>query len=386
MQDSDFLIQALKQSFMHPIIHSANGVSMTDYTALTDCLRFCDDRHALLLPYAFPTDNLKKYSSTSLQAANRRRNPQLYEEYEAYKHDLSENIVLPNDFPQISEARKILELPEVNRQSAQKKRVAATLFPSVFGEKLKAIHDEYATDIRRGEELLLKNKNTYDFSLISDFASAYKKIIRGFNVSNFMLWINKKRFRYYLNEAAQLLKSKQVLTVDFYENHPFHGENSAVARHKVMQCKNNLKQLLFLLQKMAHNPRLLNMAQDVIAHRKNFAQTLGDYKTENKCDNAAAISALRHGMQNLFNQYAFLIYLNGVRFAFENKYLAECPQQRHPPLPTVSPQNEIKKIAKIVEDSKKINAESGKLKQIYLQALKDYADLRQRFISCADKM
>ena len=91
-------------------------------------------------------------------------------------------------------------------------------------------------------------------------------------------------------------------------------------------------------------------------------------------------------MQDLFNKYVFLTYLNGVRFSFENKFLNEYPQKRHPPLPTVSPQDEIKKISKIVEESRKISAESGKLNRIYVQALKDYEDSRQKLVSATGKI
>ena len=71
--------------------------------------------------------------------------------------------------------------------------------------------------------------------------------------------------------------------------------------------------------------------------------------------------------------------------AFENKYLNECPEIRHPALPTVSPQNEIKKIAKIVEESRKIDAESGKIKQLYLRTLKEYEESQQKLITAMNK-
>jgi hypothetical protein len=386
MQDSDFLLQALKQAFLHPIAYSVNGVSMTDYTGLTDCLRFCDDRHALLLPCSISLDNLKKYSSASSRAVNRRHNPRLYEEYEIYKHDLSENIVIPNNFAPAEQAKEILELVEVSRQAAQKKKITATLFPVELSAKYKKLNEQYANAVQQAENILLNNPLACDVSLINDFAALYKKTISAFNVSNLILWINKKRFRYYLNEAAQLLKSHQIISVDFYKDHPFHGENYEIARYKVMQCKNNLKQLLFLLQKMAHDNALLTTAQAVIANREDFNLMIAEYRRHGKCDNLSSISAVRHNMQDLFNRYAFLMYLNGVRYAFENKYLNEYTQQRHPPLPTVSPQDEIKKIAKIVEESRKIHAESGKLKQICLQAFKDYEESYRKLVSSMNKV
>ena len=386
MQDADFLNQALKQSFLHPIVHSADGVFMADYTGLTGCLRFSDNRFGMLLPCPLPLSDIKKYLNLTSRAVNIRHNPRLYEECEVYKHDISENIIIPSTFLQNSRIKEELDLVEVNRQSAQKKKVVATIFPSEFMQKYRTLKDSYSANIKQAEEVLLKNQKAYNLSLISDFAATYKKLINKYNISDFILWLNKKRLRYYLNEAAQLLKSNQIISIDFYEDHSFHGENCPPVRHKAIQCRNNLKQLLFLLQKMGHEPVLLSMAQAVIAHNKNFAQMLSEYRDNNKCENAAAVVNIRHAMQDLFNKYVFLTYLNGVRFSFENKFLNEYPQKRHPPLPTVSPQDEIKKISKIVEDSRKISAESGKLKQIYMQALKDYEDSRQKLISAIGKI
>ena len=386
MQDADFLNQALKQAFLHPIVHSADGVFMADYTGLTGCFRFSDNRFRMLLSCPLPLNSIKKYLNLTSRAVNIRHNPRLYDECEIYKHDISENIVLPAAFSQDLHIKEELDLLEVNRQSAQKKKVVATIFPSEFMQKYQTLKDSYPADIKQAEEILLKNQKAYNLSLINDFAAVYKKVISGYNISDFILWINRKRLRYYLNEAAQLLKSNQIISVDFYETHPFHGENCSPVRRKIIQCRNNLKQLLFLLKKMVHEPVLLSMSQAVIAHNKNFAQMLSEYRDNNKCENASAVANIRHAMQDLFNKYVFLTYLNGVRFSFENKFLNEYPQKRHPPLPTVSPQDEVRKISKIVEESRKISAESGKLKQIYIQALKDYEDGRQKLMSAISKI
>ena len=110
MQDADFLNQALKQAFLHPIVHSSDGVFMTDYTGLTGCLRFCDNRYSALLPCPLSLDGIKKYLNLTNRAVQARHNSRLYAEYEIYKHDISENIVMPGDFPQILPAKEILDL------------------------------------------------------------------------------------------------------------------------------------------------------------------------------------------------------------------------------------------------------------------------------------
>ena len=177
MQDADFLNQALKQAFLHPIVHSADGVFMADYTGLTGCLRFSDNRFGMLLPCPLALDNIKKYLTLTGRAVSVRHNPRLYEEYEIYKHDVSENIVLPADFLQTLKNKENLDLVEINQQSAQKKKVVATIFPSEFMQKYQTLKDSYPADIKQAEEILLKNQKAYNLSLINDFAAVYKKVI-----------------------------------------------------------------------------------------------------------------------------------------------------------------------------------------------------------------
>ena len=81
MRDCDFLHQALEQAFLHPIVYYSKGVSMADYTNLTDCLRFSDDLHHLLLPYALSKESVKKYIAISEKATHPKRNQKLYDEY-----------------------------------------------------------------------------------------------------------------------------------------------------------------------------------------------------------------------------------------------------------------------------------------------------------------
>lgn len=385
MRDCDFLHQALEQAFLHPIVYSANGVSVFDYTNLTDCRRFNDDLHHLLLPYALPNENIKKFASLSEKATRQRYNQKLYDEYETYKHFITENTIIPSDYPETMSICKKLNLLELSRQAAQRKKMCATIFPNNSIPEYSKLWKQYSIDINRAQEILCANPEAYNLALINDFATAYKKIIKKFNISNFILWINKKRFRYYLNEAAQLLKSHQVISVEFYEDHPFHGERYKIANYKIMQCKNNLKQLLFLLQKMSHEPQLLSLAQSLLANPKTYADLLNKYRSEHKADNTSAVSAVLHNMQSAFDKHAFLLYLHGVRFAFENKYLREMPIKNNPPLPTVSPQNEISKITRIVEESQKMTPTSGKVAQLYTQALKDYKDAIQKLNNSINK-
>lgn len=386
MQDDDFLRQALKQAFAHPLTDLISPLCMRDYAPLTACLHFCDNRCTTLLPFTLPCADIKLYSQISESAVHKLHNPSLYREYETYKHDISENIVVPTDFPNSQKIIKKLMLSRLSRQAAQKKKVSATIFPAEFINNFPSLDEKYCQSINLGQEILRQNPSSYHISLINDFAALYKKTIGGFIISNPILWLNKKRFRYYLNEAAQLLKSHQDLSADFYASHSFIGENNRFTRKKVLQVKNKFSALLFLLPKMTNEPQLLSLVQILLADKKKYQKMLHEYSQNHNCDNLSQITALHHNMQDLFNKYAFLTYLDGVRFAFENKYLEECPQQRHQALPTVSPQDEVQKIIQIVEESKKTTSVSGRTKQIYLRALKNFDTSLKNLNTLLEKM
>lgn len=370
MNDKAFLRYALEQSFKRPSNCAADRMALHYDTETSGGYAFIDKIHQNIVPYFMPFSTIKKYTK-AVAGGMGRNNMRLYDEYNAYKHDLAENIIIPEHYAEVAKARQVLDLVAVNRQSAQKKKIVATLIPAKFTLQMKETGRQYDGIMYAVNQVLQKNQGAVNLALIKEFEQAYTAVMRKFRPAHPFYLLNRKRMLYYLNEAAQILKSNHPLDEDFCLTHCFYDVNF-IGKNVSKACGDMLRKLVAYMQKMAHQPQLLTLAQMILADRKKYSAALKNYETKNNVVDAARILSIRRDAQKLFEKYALLCYLDGVRFAFENKFLNECPEPRHPPLPTVAPQEELKKIADIVEQSYKIDASAGNIGQLYLSALKSY--------------
>ena len=369
MNDKAFLRYALEQSFIRPCNTAAESMILHYELSSSRNYVFTDKKHLNLIPYFLPFSQAKKYAKTV--AGDIGHNQQIFAEYERYKHDLTENIIIPENMPELKKAHQVLDLQQINRQSAQKKKIAAAVIPATFTYKMKEIHLQYQMIFQKVQNELQKNPDAVNLSLIRDFAKQYSDNMRYFSLLHPFYRLNKKRMNYYINEAAQILKSSHPLDEDYCISHCFH-DVKLFGKTVSQRCTNMLSEYLAQLKQMSHQPKLLNLVQILLANRNKYLKEAEKYATDKKITDIERITTLRHGIQALFEKYAFLCYLDGVRFAFENKFLNECPEPRHPPLPTVSPQEELKVVSLIVAESYKIDATSGKIKKLYLEALQNY--------------
>ena len=385
MEDKAFLRYALEQSFAHPLIVRPERIKAVADSFQSTTLQISDTKFPNIGHFDISAEQIKKYAQNIPSAVNLRQNKRLYAEYELYKHDLTENIIMPNNYPDLKEIGLQLDLLTVNRQSAQKKKITATVFPPSFTTEFNKITEQYNADLQLYQKLLKQNPLAVGLSLIADFADIFEQNLKKFGFSHFNFWINRKRFLFYLNEAAQLLKTHQQLDENFCRAHVFYGEKLKIMRHSAAQCHDMLQELVKLLQEMAFDSQLCGIVQELLVSRQRFNSALKKYRTQNPVDNVDQITALRHNMSEVFKNYALLCYFNGVRYAFENKYLNEAPQQRNPELPTVSPQDEIKKIAKIVNESTKIDSSAGKIGKLYAAAISKYNSSQRKLQALLNK-
>ena len=369
MNDKTFLRYALEQSFRRPQNNAADFVALHYEEHNPDGYTFTDKMHTQIVPCYLPCRALHKYIDSV--AGDIKRNLRLFEEYNRYKHDLVENIIIPEKLPEVIRARQILDLVTVNRQSAQKKKIAATLIPASFAAKMKEIHRQYREILFKSDEELQKNQTAVDLSVISDFAEAYAATMRKFGICHPLYRRHKKPMQYYLNEAAQILKSHHPLAEDFCRTHEFNSPKY-FGKKAANDCTEALCRLVEYIKHLAHQPQLLTAVQALLADHKKYAEAIEKFKQSHNIEGAERIAAIRHDIQKLFEKYALLCYLDGARFAFENKFLNECPEPRHPPLPTVAPEEELKKVSKIVAESLQIDASAGKIGQLYQSALNEY--------------
>lgn len=376
MQDDKFLHQALEHSFLHPHITETDALLLTDNTANTDFWRLSCPHCSALSPFYMHKSQRQAYISSLPRALNKRQNPRLYQELETFKHDLTENIIIPADYPKLTAISDSLDMPRVNRCAAQKKKVAATLFPADFTKQIRELRPRFTQTIKAASKLISEHPLAHDYGLVCNFSESYKKYNWKIS-SNLFLRLNRRRFRRYLNEAAQLLKSGQPVNDDFITTHTFIGEPFAFCQYRLKQIRGYLWQLLDLLKQLSHEPKLLYIAQELLVSEHRFSAQLKPYHQNNAVPQLGNIGRFMNELQNYYNAYAKLVYLNSVRQTFEQQ-LDSYPQPLPPALPTVSPQDELKKIAKIVEESRQIPANSGKLKKLCEQALNEYNSTEKR--------
>ena len=374
MEDNIFLQHALKQSFNNPIINAVSGLSMDNNLQHSTGYLFKDIKHPNLTAFLLPYEQIKKISH--FVESDIRHSINIHEICAQYRHDINENIVIPENYPEVEEIHRKFEMLTVNRQNAQKKRLSATIIPADFMTEMQNIRPQYHMIMQNVEHILQNNPLAFDATLMNEFALNYKQVMQYFRPIRPSFWLNKKRFIYYINEAAQILKSSYPLPIDFYETHTFVGDTGGFGSIAAKICRDKLQFLITILQKLSHEKQWLNLAQFLLADESKYTEELKLYKQQQNIKDIVKITALRKNAQKFFENYAFLVYLNGVRFAFENKYIGEYSATLHPPLPTVSPKDEIIKIHQIIADSRKI-VSNGKISQIYIQALKKYKNSQE---------
>ncbi|MBP1532313.1 MAG: hypothetical protein ILA52_02300, partial [Alphaproteobacteria bacterium] len=141
MDDKAFLQYALEQSFLKPVINSAYGLAMSDYSKTSANLAFNDMKHKNLTTYFLKISDIKK--RIALVAYDVKNSKILHEQYELYKHDVSENIIIPDNTPELKNLQQQYNMVSVNRQSAQKKKVMAAIMPADYDLRVKEAYENY---------------------------------------------------------------------------------------------------------------------------------------------------------------------------------------------------------------------------------------------------
>ena len=384
MKKDVFLNKAVEQAFLYPVFDTGSCLHAEFNENTANNIIISDLKQPYLTSFIISSKQIKKYLKELVSDVH--NNQLLEKEYFQYKHYMSENIIVPDNYAGTDEMRKKYKLLQVSRQAAQKKRITAVLFPVEFDKNIEVLQEQYMHNMQKNLQLLKQNPLSVDMVLINDFAAFYRRIIRKFNIAHFGYWINRKRFLYYLNEAAQLLKNQERLADDFCKTHTFYGSNCKWCRKHALFCSAKLQELLLMLEKMRHNRQLLDLVQDMLVGYAKYRESIKKYKEKNNINNVKQISDARQLMQVAFNKFAYLQYLQGVYLAFEYKYLDDCPVTQHQALPTVSPLDEMKKIALIAESRTKIHLQKGKIFNLYAKSLQEGKEAIQALVLPAEKM
>ena len=366
MDDKSFLKNAMAQSFHQPLI-TAKEVKIARSGHHSGFIFYDTDR-SKVHPAYFPLSDFYKMSKSAARTIT--HSTDILREYQTFKHYLSENINVPTDNEAAQKMQKDYKLSSLSRSAAQKKKVIATIISGDFAYKLGQALPAYQQILQQLTKIEQRYPDAVECCQLSEFATAYRQLINRFRFSNFAFYINKKRFLSYLCEAIQILRFQPKLQDVFLDTRRLIGENMLFITRFTQLCRGHLQYLLAILETMPQKDDLLQNAQAILANPQNYRQIIQQFRTHRAPENLAAISSLRQDAKKMFRQYAFLTYIDGVRLAFEYK-LDETPEPRQPALPTVAPEEEIKKIRQLVTDSVKMTA-SGRFAKFYGDALKQF--------------
>lgn len=371
MNDKSFIKSAVRQSFNQPLI-TGKEIKISRSGAHSGFV-FQSGEGYKLPPTYFSWTDFQKIVRTAERCIM--RSPKFFDEYQIFKHLLSENINVPTDNEAARKLQKELKLSALSRSAAQKKKVLSTIISGDFSYNLSHLTPVYKQTVQQLALMEKKYTAATECCQLNEFAVAYRQSLQQFHFSNLMFWFNKKRFLSYLCEAIQILRFQPKLPDDYLETRRFFGETIIPAANLISHCRNRLQYLLAILETMAQKDDLLQNTQALMADPRKYRRLIQQYRNHRAPENFKEINELRQNAKKLFRQYALLTYLDGVRSALEYK-LDETPEPRQPALPTVAPDEEIKKIRKLVIESVKTQ-NTGRLSKIYDDALEQFSKTLQ---------
>ncbi len=370
MEDKEFLENALKQAFAHPLIRKESDLLLFNTLAWSDHFILVDLNEKVFSPVYIPFSYIKKQEN--LIRFDFKRNEEILAQYQIFKHYLHENIVVPDNMPEAGEFKQRLDLQEISRQAAQKKKILAAIIPADFAWQAKDMKNKHDILMQNTLKFAENNLLNWDLAKLYEFVSVYERFLRLTRRISIVYWFNKKRFISYLCEAVQILKVYDTLPDDFLQTRTLRGLNHRWSASGVRLCNVYLHHLLKILQSLAKKPELLALAQNRMAGLDVYKSNLAAYKKQHEIKGAEKSVAVYRATQKCIECFAFLNYLEGVRFSFENLYLNECPEPRNPAMQTVSPKDELNKINKIVSERRKVGPASGKIAALFNSALAEY--------------
>lgn len=375
MDDKQFLEQALMQSFMHPTMRLQSRLSFLDNVSMSGQYIIADAEMRMFAPVFLPLQYLKKHQPQIIRCV--KQSNEILLQYQTLKHNINENIYVPEtgSNTEINEIKQQFDLPSLSREVAQRKKVSATIFPPQFCIKYREIITRHQAIICNLTDFISSNKAAWDIVLIQEFNHNCQQIMRRFHRGNLAYRLNKRRFVSYLCEAVQYLKLYPTLPADFLSTHTLRLKDNFIFSSAVRDCYADLQRLLSLLQAMAGCKDLLNLAQNSLAGQQIYNDNFATYLSEHPCDKVEKVEKIYKTAQQLQDIYATLTYFDGVISAFENCFLAVCPEPRHQAIPTVSPTGELKKIRQIVLESQKIKPLNGIISKRFAATLKKYAQI-----------
>lgn len=372
MNNQAFLQKALEKSFQKPLMNEYNNIDFVFCRDSSGCFIMGDKSECRFAPCLISATEIREFISAAVYDV--RHSASLNREYEEFKHYFEENIIIPEKNPTVQSLRLWLDLTSVSRQAAQKKRVVATLMPPQFKETIAEMEKGYRAALNKIQICEKENLDAVEIARITDFVSSCRKVLRTVHLDDVILFANKFRLRRYLTEALDIIAQSGNIEPDFELSHVFLGNNTRLFGKNADRYRSDMLCLADKIRSMADNSSMLEIARVYLSNPRKYPEAFRNFRNARRAPNLNDILAIKEAAQIMFNEFAGLCYLEGVRKAFEVNYLDECPSPQNPPLPTVSPNEEMGKIRNIVEESRRLDCRGTRTGKLYYEALEKYCN------------
>ncbi len=369
MNDTQFLQYALEQSFRHPNFKNFNQIDFQFNFDSKGNGVFVPSNNNLSL-FILSAAKIKKMIRASRADA---KQEDILQEYQTFKHDFTENIIIPKDIAEINQLCELLSIELTNRQTAQKQRLTAMLMPPDFAAQVEQSGKQYRQCLAKLRKYQKEHAMAWSIALVKEFTTYHRRVMRHFLGWSIWGWKNKRLLQKYLVEAVEILLSGERLPSDFAETKTFKGRDSRDAYLRALQ------QFVLKITAMSGNEALLILIKNFLLNHKTYAKEFKAFRRMQTAENIADVLAFKQTTQKVFNGFAEMCYLDAVKTAFIQIYLEQCPVERHPELPTVAPEREFRKVQKLLKANEKIDCSKSKTGQLFTQASATYQTALNRF-------
>lgn len=376
MNGQTFLQKALEQSFQKPMMTDYNNIDFVFCRDSSGNFIMGDKSECHFAPCLISASQIKEYINNSWHDV--RHSSALNREYETFRHYFEENIIIPEKSPTIQSMRLWLDLTSVSRQAAQKKRVIAALMPPQFKETLSDMEKGYRSALKKVRICEEENLDAVEIAQINDFTGTYSKTLKSLHWQDICFFKNKFRLRRAVLNALEIIQQNENVMPEFELLHPFLGAKKKWSKAYANRYRSDMLLLIDKLKNLSHNRSLLELAQIYLRNRRQYKQAFRDFCNQRRAPNLDDIVAIKKAAQTMFNEFTKLCYLEGVRKAFEVKFLDTCPAPQNPQLPSVAPDEEIGKIRNIVESCRQIDCKKTKTGRFYFDTIQNYTQARAK--------
>ena len=356
MNDKKFLALSLQQSFEHPQLNGKYLNMFKQYSDANGFLYITNPKFKFLPPWTINSDFSKKCRHALKHDAL--HSAELMQALQTLKHYLSENVVMPEDFPDIDRLAHSLGLKSLDRSTAQKKLTVSHLKPMGFEQKLQNCSRQFQHLSEHLTNISQQDSTSFTIALLKDFSTEYNQALCRTGKINLFIRLNRHQIKQCLSENWTKIKNHKTPNIADLLNTRFRGQSIILAKKYFHHLHFLLLSLTDKMSFLSNYPETYLLIDTLIESPEKFRRDFQEFCRQCLAPNSDDIYSLLQSASALQNDYLFLCYLADILDTFETKFLDKIPVERQPELPTVDPQKELKEIKKIIATGQHISTQT----------------------------